>query len=125
MARGTRLQKEREWRERLARFARADTSIVQFCDDEGVSTPAFYAWRRRLADDGSGRAASLAAPPVQRQGPFAPVRVTGIAPQSSPVTVWLCGGTRLEISMADPQAAATVLAAILQADAERAGGQPC
>jgi hypothetical protein len=125
MAHGARLQKEREWRERLARFARADTSIVQFCDDEGVATPTFYAWRRRLAGDGSGLAAALETPPLPRQGPFAPVRLTGIAPESSPVTVWLCGGTRLQIPLADPRAAATVLAALLQADAQRAGGHSC
>jgi hypothetical protein len=126
MANGRRLQKEREWRQRLARFARADTSIVQFCDDEGVSTPSFFAWRRRLAESSDSAAAFDASP--QRQGPFAPVRVTGTTYQSGPVTVWLGGGTRLEIPLTDPHAAALVLGAILQADAERAegaGGRPC
>jgi hypothetical protein len=127
MARGRRLRKEVEWRERLARFARAGTSVVGFCSDEGVSTPAFYAWRRRLADEGGSAvpAEDALAVLVKRHGPFAPVRVTGAANGGNQVTVWLRGGTRLEIPLSDPSAAGTVVGAILHADAERAGGRPC
>jgi hypothetical protein len=127
MARSGRLRKETEWRERLARFARAGTSVVRFCADEGVSTPVFYAWRRRLCckadrtigaeDAGDARA--------QRHGLFAPVRVLGAANGGDQVTVWLRGGTRLEIPLSDPNAAGTVLGAILQADAKQAGDRPC
>jgi hypothetical protein len=121
MARGGRLRKEAEWRQRLARFARAGTSVVQFCLDEGVSAPTFYTWRKRLA--------STAAPAAPtRHGPFAPVRLTGTVPVGSQVTVWLRGGTRVEIPLVDADAAGTVLEAILRADAERsgeAGGRPC
>lgn len=124
MARGRRLRKQIEWRERLARFARAGTSIVRFCMDEGVSTPAFYAWRRRLAgeedtvlqaEDALGK----------RHGPFAAVRLTGAAHGGSHVTVWLRGGTRLKIPLTDGNVVGTVLGAILRADAEQAGGRAC
>lgn len=121
MARGGRLRKEQEWRERLARFARAGTSVVQFCLDEGVSPPTFYSWRKRLA-----REDRRAVP--TRHGPFAPVHVTGSAAAGRQVTVWLPGGTRLEIPLADPDAAATVLEALLRADAQRTaepGDRPC
>jgi hypothetical protein len=127
MARGGRLQKVVEWRERLARFARAGTTVVQFCVDEGVSTPSFYAWRRRLAGEGGAnlQAEGAAAGLGKRHGPFAPVRVTGSVHVTSPITVWLRGGTRLEIPLSDASAAGTVVGAILHADAERAGGVPC
>ena len=124
MARGRRLRKEMEWRERLARFARAGTSIVQFCVNEGVSTPAFYTWRRRLAGT-TWQAEDAPAGLLKQHGLFAPVRVTGTVHGGGQVTVWLRGGTRLKIPLADPSAAGTVLGAILHADAEQAGGRPC
>jgi hypothetical protein len=37
------------WVERLARFADSGLSPAQFCTQEGVSLPSFYAWKRRLA----------------------------------------------------------------------------
>jgi len=127
MADSKRLRKEMEWRGRLTRFARAGTSVVRFCADEGVSTPVFYAWRRRLSckvdrtigaqDAGDSRG--------ERHGLFAPVRVRGAANGGGQVTVWLRGGTRLEIPLSDPSAAGTVLGAVLQADAKQAGDRPC
>jgi hypothetical protein len=128
MARGRSLLKEAEWRARLARFARAGMSIVAFCSDEGVSTPAFYAWRRRLAV-GTGQVADTG-DARGTPGPFAVVRVREVAPEGvgsggGQVTVWLRGGTRLQIPLADPSVVGTVLGAILHADAETAGGPPC
>jgi hypothetical protein len=123
------LVKEAEWRARLARFTRAGVSVVSFCSDEGVSTPAFYAWRRRL-DHGTGQLADTADAHQTRHGPFAAVRVRDTAVQEvaaggSQVTVWLRGGTRLQVPLTDPCVAGTVLGAILHADAEAAGGPPC
>jgi hypothetical protein len=37
------------WVERLARFARSGLRPAQFCANEGISLPSFYAWKRRLA----------------------------------------------------------------------------
>src|SRR5947199_319176 len=37
------------WVERLARFPDSGLSPAQFCAQEGVSLPSFYAWKRRLA----------------------------------------------------------------------------
>jgi hypothetical protein len=36
------------WQQRLHRFEHCGRSVAAFCDREGVSTPSFYAWRRRL-----------------------------------------------------------------------------
>ena len=125
MVRGTRSRKESEWRERLARFAGAGTSIVQFCLDEGVSTPSFYAWRRQLSADRDTRAEDVSDSCGGRHGPFAAVRVTGQSNGGSQVTAWLRGGTRLEVSLADAEAARIVIGALVHADAEQAGGRPC
>jgi hypothetical protein len=125
MARGGRLRKQVEWRERLARFAQAGTSIVQFCVDEGVSTPAFYTWRRRLAGGAPGQANNASAGLGKRPNRFAAVRVTGTVQGGSQVMVWLRGGTGLAIPLTDPSVAGTVLGAIVRADAEQAGDRPC
>ncbi len=49
MARPKDLGREHTWRLRLRRQATSGLSITEFCEREGVSTPSFYAWRRRLA----------------------------------------------------------------------------
>lgn len=38
-----------EWTDRLGRFASAKQSVVDFCAKEGVTTTAFYQWKRKLA----------------------------------------------------------------------------
>ena len=43
------------WRDVLKRQATSDLSIRKFCEIEGVSQPSFYAWRRRLQEQGSPR----------------------------------------------------------------------
>lgn len=127
MARGARLHKVIEWRERLTRFARAGTSIVQFCLDEGVSTPSFYAWRKRLSVDGKRwmRSEDASAFPGARDGLFAAVRVTGQSLEGSQITASLRGGTRLDISLGDADAIRLVIEALMRADAEQAGDRPC
>ena len=127
MTGATRLRKEREWRERLARFRRAGISVVQFCLDEGVSAPSFYVWRRRLAGKTGGASPSAEGfdGVGQAHGWFVPLRLSGAVPGGSQVTVALRGGTRLAIPLADASAARMVIGALVQADAEQAGGRPC
>jgi hypothetical protein len=48
MARERGAAAERIWRERLARYRRCAETVADFCEREGVSTPTFYAWKRRL-----------------------------------------------------------------------------
>jgi hypothetical protein len=49
MSRGLDAVKVREWRDRLARFARSGWTVARFCHSESVSVPSFYAWRKKLA----------------------------------------------------------------------------
>jgi len=39
-----------EWRERLKRQSESGLTIEAFCEQEGVSTSMFYAWKRKLQD---------------------------------------------------------------------------
>ena len=52
MARKKNVEKELYRRELVTRQAVSGLSIQEFCANEGVSRPSFYAWRRRLWEDG-------------------------------------------------------------------------
>lgn len=65
------LGKERLWRGVLRRWGRSGKTVREFCREEKVSEPSFYAWRRELARrGGTGRAVGAPAAPL-----FLPVRV--------------------------------------------------
>jgi transposase-like protein len=125
MVQRTRSRKEFEWHARLARFARAGISVVEFCRDEGVSTPSFYAWRKRLAARAGAATHRDGDPHHGQQGPFAAVRVTGPSRDDSHITASLRGGTRLDISPGDADTVRLVIEALVRTDAEQAGGRPC
>ena len=145
VATGSRAEKVAEWQERFARFDRSGTSIAQFCRDEGISPPSFYIWRRKLrrkpAAAGSSGAVRLTAGRLTarsagagqsihgqpRQGSFAPVRVVGDVNCGSQLTLTaeLRGGMRLTIPLAGPETLQLAIAALVGADAERAGDRPC
>lgn len=61
-------EREQYWRDLVQRWEVGEASVAEFCAWEGVSTSAFYQWRKRLAvSDG-------------QSGPlFVPVRVTSAA----------------------------------------------
>jgi transposase-like protein len=101
----------------MARYARGQKSVARFCAEEQVSVPAFYFWRRKLAQSPAAAATSEAA----ADKPFLPVRLVG---QAS-VTAQLPGGTRLQIPLGDPQALKAVIEALASTDALRAGGDAC
>ena len=80
------------WTDRLARFPLSGLTPAQFCAQEGVSLPSFYAWRRRLAP----QAASTPPQPDGDPGPrLLPVRLpTG----SAAVELALPNGAVLRLS---------------------------
>lgn len=112
MARQTGVAAERLWRERLERQRRSGLSIARFCEREGVSTAAFYHWRRRLAP-----AAAESEPPAL----FVPVSVR----PSAGVRIELPGGAVVHLP---PEADEQLLRSCIRAAAEPAGdreGRPC
>ena len=141
MAAGMRAEKVAEWQERLARFERSGKTITQFCFDEGISTPPFFVWRRRLGMKlgavGSHSASRFAGKSARvdrhsghdhRQGNFIPVRVrdeVNSSGQLTTLTAELPGGTRLTIPVSDADALQRTLVALLQADADCTRGRSC
>ena len=136
----SRAEKVAEWQERLARFHRSGTSIAQFCYDEGISTPSFYVWRRKLrrkpaaaGSSGTGRLTARSGEAGQsvqgqsRQRSFVPIRVLGDVNFHGQLamTAELRGGTRLTIPLSGPETLQLAIAALVGADAERAGDRPC
>jgi transposase len=68
MARKKNVEKELYWRELITRQAVSGLSIQQFCENEDISRPSFYGWRRRLRegeDNGTRRRESR---PRQEEG---------------------------------------------------------
>ena len=141
MAAGMRAEKVAEWQERLARFERSGKTITQFCLDEGISTPPFFVWRRRLGMKpgaaGPHSASRFAGKSARvdrhgghggRQGNFIPVRVRDEVHNSGPLTTLtaeLPGGTRLTIPVSDADALQRMLVALIQADADCTRGRSC
>jgi transposase len=82
------------WRQRLQRFERSGLSAVAFCAKEGVSTPAFYSWRRRLRQPPAEQAARPVHPP-DADARLVPVR---LLPAAAPVELLLRGGGVLRLA---------------------------
>ena len=57
-----------QWQERLKRHSESGLTIEAFCEQEGVSTSMFYAWKRNLQDSVSTPTASQAADMSPRPG---------------------------------------------------------
>ena len=128
MAQGMRAEKAAEWQQRMERFRRAATSVAQFCYDEGISTPSFYIWRRKLRQGGGSAPVRRQVPKTAakpRKGSFVPVRVVGGSHLDGHMTAELTGGMRLSIPLADPGALRTAIGALVRADAEHAGDTSC
>lgn len=86
------------WAERLARFHAAGQTVAAFCAAEGVSVPAFYAWKRVLT-----AGAGPADPPV-----LLPVRIAAAGP--APIELVLPGGAVLRFAAGtDPAVIAGVV----------------
>lgn len=113
MARSISGRKAQEWQQRLSRFQDSRQSVVAFCQQEGVSPPSFYLWRKRLSLAASARQAT-ARPPAG----FRPVRIMPAAGMS----VQLPGGTQLVVPMSDAETLRTAIEVIVRVDAEQRGG---
>ena len=75
-----------QWRERLAEYGRSGLTVRQFCQERGITQWSFYAWRKRLREQGTVR--------------FALVERGGILPEqatASGLELILTTGERLRI----------------------------
>ena len=85
---------QRLWRQRLQRFERSGLAAVAFCAKEGVSTPSFYAWRRRLSHPPAEPVVRPALPPAD-VARLVPIHVLSGA---TPVEILLPGGIVLRLA---------------------------
>jgi hypothetical protein len=113
MSRGPDLARRELWRRRLREFERSNSTIADFCDRAGVSTAAFYQWRRKLADAaspaGAEKGAGLAKPsPAVASLNFLPVEIVG-SRNGDVVEVQLPGGIRVLVPSRDQESLRTVL----------------
>lgn len=117
MARSASGRKAQEWRRRFRRFEKSRQSVSAFCQQEGVSAPSFYSWRKRLA-----QSAGSAEPAPAATGGFRPVRLLPAAD----VTVQLPGGTQLVVPLSDSESLRSVIDVVARVDAERCqDARPC
>jgi transposase len=79
------------WDQRLRRFDHSDQSAADFCSEQGLSLPSFYAWRRRLRGSGPPDA-----PAANADGPrFLPIT---LLPAAAAIELVLPTGTVLRVT---------------------------
>jgi hypothetical protein len=89
--------KRQEWSRRLERFAGSSLTVVAFCEQEQVSTPAFSQWRRKLGMPARTETVTRGRNDAQVLGPqaFVPVRITQAAYGGCAFRMaWSCGCRR-------------------------------
>jgi hypothetical protein len=111
-ARSTRSRRDpvathQKWVERLERFRSAGRTVAAFCAAEGVSVPAFYQWKRALAQP----AESTPIPPL------VPIRLTS-SPVASALELTFPSGAVLRFPA---HCSPDVIAAVIHA----VEGRPC
>ena len=91
-------ERRKFWTKLIARHKQSGKTVETFCQENGVGSPAFYGWRKRLAEKGQ---------PVR----FALVEAPGLGQQrGEPVELILSSGDRLHVG---PGADAATLRLVL------------
>lgn len=131
MSRGPDLARRELWRRRLREYERSNSTIADFCDRAGVSTAAFYQWRRKLAVSTSpgGGPAGLAKPSLQTTSSspaaaslnFLPVEIVGPG-NGNVVEVQLPCGIRVLVPSRDQESLRTILKSLTS---DRREDRPC
>jgi hypothetical protein len=119
MAKPSRADRQRYWREVIGRQQASGQSIVGFCSKEGLALASFHAWKRRLRRSRRGierESANQALVPVQI--------VNDPKPDTGRLEVQWPGGVVLRIQGCDAQTISAVVAALSAAPATRRT-RPC
>jgi len=141
MKRGPNPAKVQQWTERLERFQRSGLTVTEFCSREGVSTPSFYFWKKRLHDSPKsrrqgrpaiGRSPHTTKPPGSaasgngRNGsPFQAVHVTASPRSDECLTVRLRGGVELVMGLHDGDLVERIVGQLLEYTTGAAEDEPC
>ena len=129
MVRGPHTKKMKEWSERLRRFKDSGQTVVEFCQTEQVSTPAFYQWKKKLAGSSKGPRATGRKSARSATG-FQELRLSSPL-DGSPVTIRLPSGITIELGR-DLPVIENIMAQLLAGDRRATngkgrptGGEPC
>ena len=82
--------REKVWRQIVARHAKSGLTVRQFCHREGLHESAFYFWRRTIQERGPKRCS-------RKQPAFVPLVLGDVHPAAS-ITLELRGGRFLRLS---------------------------
>jgi len=119
MAKASRADRQRYWREVIERQQASGQSIVGFCSKEGFAPASFHAWKRRLRRSRRG---------IERESanqPLVPVQiVSDPKADAGRMEVQWPGGIVLRVRGCDAQIIGAVVAALSAAQATRRT-RPC
>jgi hypothetical protein len=100
----------------MRRYERSGITVTRFCDQEGVSAPSFYQWRKRLA--------SRPAPGGDSAARIEPAfRQLTLAPGGGVMSIELAGGARMELPAENLPLVRAVVAELLAAERVRLRGE--
>jgi hypothetical protein len=105
------------WRGRIWRYKRSGLTVTRFCEQEGVSAPSFYQWRKRFA----AHPAPDRRPAQRDQQPA--FRQLTLAPGGGVMSIELAGGARMELPAENLPLVRAVVAELLQAERGRSQGE--
>ena len=117
MARRQRTEREMYWQDLIDRQGASKQSIADFCQDEGISTASFYAWRHRL------RFSCRPVPSQRPRSALVPVRIVSepSLPREAIIIEWP-GGIVLRIATGCDAATLRTVVATLTAETTREAG---
>ena len=126
MARRSDSAKVAQWRACVARFPESGLTVAGFCEQEGVSAPSFYQWKRKLAGmDGPQRenqaTSSLTPGKSGRGSAFQAVQVL---PAVSAATIRFPNGIEIELG-GDLRAFDLLVKRLLDGSLDEKDGRPC
>ena len=102
------------WRERLHRFRNSGLSANRFCAQEGVSSPSFYKWRKRLKQE-------LRVTKPRKES----FREVAVIPPSAGVLIQLSCGTRIEVGAGQPEMVRAVVDELMRAGVHAVDAATC
>ena len=95
-------ERRKFWTELIARHEQSGKTVEAFCQENGVGSPSFYSWRKRLAEAGQ---------PIG----FALVETPAVRPQrGEPVELIMSSGDRLHIGPGADAATVRLVLSILR-----------
>ena len=92
------------WQARLARFQASGLSVKDFCEQEKISTPSFYTWKKRFQNQSSS--------PQPQKPAFQQIQIQST---NTSLSIELANGTRIEVPTDQTHLVTIVLREVLAA----------